>query len=350
MATADVGAASERLLEDAADPVVLTDAQRRVLWMNRAARAWFGEVRPGSLFCADVLGCQGRDQKSLRVAPSCFGLSCLSLRSPVTSANMVVRGKDGMRVPVSATYSYTEALASSGGLLITLHDLRPHLAWTERRVAQAKEESVVRERARLAQDLHDGVAQTLASVKLTGALVKRRAEAGDVKGAGETAVRLTAMADAAWQELRRMLGAFRPQSGGLLKDAVTEVLEPYMGAAKPEIVVENLAGDLRLDPERQHQVVNIVREAVSNAVRHSGAERVYVSLGRNAFGLTLEVRDDGCGIGHAASSSGEHFGLMFMEERAVSINGKVHVVPLEPAGTVVRLFVPLDQPGTARQD
>jgi signal transduction histidine kinase len=86
-------------------------------------------------------------------------------------------------------------------------------------------------------------------------------------------------------------------------------------------------------------VVHIAREALSNVARHAGARRcglhVFASDGR----VTLEVTDDGVGLGNPVSGSGQ--GLSNIRARAASLGGQIQIKGLAGSGTTVRLVVPV---------
>jgi signal transduction histidine kinase len=85
----------------------------------------------------------------------------------------------------------------------------------------------------------------------------------------------------------------------------------------------------------------VLQEAVSNAVKHSGAERCKVKLHASNGTLTLEVADDGRGFETVAALKGHGLGLMSMQERLKLVNGEVAIRSKAGVGTTIRATVPL---------
>ena len=88
-------------------------------------------------------------------------------------------------------------------------------------------------------------------------------------------------------------------------------------------------------------MLRIAQEALGNAVRHSGADRIEVRLRGEEEQLVLSVTDDGCGFDPAGPEvRGQRLGLTSMEERATELGGTLRVDSTLGAGTTVRLEVP----------
>ncbi len=99
--------------------------------------------------------------------------------------------------------------------------------------------------------------------------------------------------------------------------------------------------DAYLEPNAREHVARITREAIANAARHGGADHVSVSLRPTTEGVSLRVRDDGCGIPYTADgTSPEGFGLRSMRERAAAIGGYLTVQPRESGGTDLEVVLP----------
>src|SRR5262249_25850522 len=95
----------------------------------------------------------------------------------------------------------------------------------------------------------------------------------------------------------------------------------------------------RLAPAPATQVLRIAQEALGNALRHSCAQHIKVTLERVDCTLVLSVIDDGVGFDPSAVR-GKRLGLTSMSERAEELGGTLHVESVLGAGTVVRLEVP----------
>jgi signal transduction histidine kinase len=99
--------------------------------------------------------------------------------------------------------------------------------------------------------------------------------------------------------------------------------------------------DERLLPQVETALFRIAQEALTNAIRHAHATSVQVRLRRTSASVTLEVRDDGVGLGAAPSADGEHLGMFGMRERARLLGGTFVATPVSPRGTLVQASVPL---------
>lgn len=187
------------------------------------------------------------------------------------------------------------------------------------------EAAMLAERRRIARDLHDGPAQELAYL---------RRNIDSLNGAvdAETKARLRCSAERAELDIRLAIDAIAaprsPSVNMALAHAAGEI------AARNHVKLElDVAPDIRLPPRRADALIRIACEAVSNAARHSGAERVSLSLHRQNGGVRLRVSDDGSGFDPAARADG--FGLAAMRDRASSVGGDLRISSVPGCGTEV---------------
>ncbi|HEU0237327.1 MAG TPA: sensor histidine kinase [Candidatus Limnocylindrales bacterium] len=197
------------------------------------------------------------------------------------------------------------------GLTVALIDSR------ERLVAASEEE-----RRRIRRDLHDGLGPTLAAI---GMRAETAAALGptDPLAAERELAKLRAEVGGALAEIRRLVDALRPPAldelglvGAIRQQA--ERLGPT-----PRVTVEATAEHGSLPAAVEVAAYRIAVEAVTNAVRHSGAQACVVRIGgRPGAELTVDVADDGRGIEPEAQPG---IGLTSMRERAAEVGGIVHV-------------------------
>ncbi len=188
------------------------------------------------------------------------------------------------------------------------------------------------ERARIARDLHDEVNQSL-----TGLLLRLEAlrEAAPPELESELAD-TKALANQAMTELLSLARQLRPTAlDDLGLAAAVAGLVDHVGNSGIEAALHQ-EGDLsELEADVQLVVYRVAQEALSNAVRHSGAQGVAVSLRRAGEGAELEVSDDGRGFAFEESENG--LGIAGMRERALLIGGELMIESRPGQGTTIRL-------------
>jgi signal transduction histidine kinase len=191
---------------------------------------------------------------------------------------------------------------------------------------------VLRERRRMARDLHDGVAQELAfiSSQMHWLANERKHE--------PTTTQLMESVQRALDESRGAISALsRP-----LDEPFSVVL-----AQTAEEVTRRMGAVLELDLDKRVEVPTewedalprIVREAVANAIRHGGARTVSLQLS-NSDGVCVRVSDDGQGFDVTEPQPDGSFGLTSMRERAEALGGEFRVSSTPGEGTSVEIALP----------
>jgi signal transduction histidine kinase len=189
-------------------------------------------------------------------------------------------------------------------------------------------------RRRLAGDLHDGVAQSLAHLRME--LELRSLAAGDE---GEELARLAHLARHTLQELRATISDLRRPLDGDIDVQLRRHIDRLTSAATPPIDFASY-GRAAVDPARSEQVLRIAQEALSNALRHARPERITVTLERDTAALELTVEDDGVGLRGPSPTAGGGVGMRSMRERATLLGGTLDVRERRGGGTVVHLRCP----------
>jgi two-component system sensor histidine kinase UhpB len=224
-----------------------------------------------------------------------------------------------------------------------------------RRAGSAALQAQERERARLARDLHDEVNQSL-----TGLLL--RLEAAREQAPPELQPELEATKGVANQAMRELLSLARQlrptalDDLGLVAAIAGQVEQVSEAGVAAELRAEGDFSDLADDV--QLVIYRVAQEALSNAARHSDAERIYVTLrrtpagdgasarpddasggkGQRLEGVELKVVDDGRGFAFDQSERG--LGIAGMRERALLVGGELTIESRPGQGTTVRLSVP----------
>ena len=215
---------------------------------------------------------------------------------------------------------------------------------------ESKVLSIVRERAAIAYELHDSLAQTLASLRLQADMLSDSLAGAASGRAPPELARIQATLESANIELRELIAGFRaPVDGRDLRTALEEMTARYsaQSAMTVHLQVDGELPELPAGP--QLQVVRIVGEALANACAHSGGNLARVLVRSDPASMRVLVEDDGEGFTMSAcdAAPGEHIGLSVMHERARWLGGTL-VIESEPGeGTRVRLAFPRTAAGSA---
>ncbi len=203
--------------------------------------------------------------------------------------------------------------------------------------------SVTEERGRLARELHDAVAQKLFSIRAKARAASVLAARDPARAAAEMDS-VAALSGEAHAELRAVISGLAPPDLG--ECGLAESLRRYAALAGRAhgVTVRFTAEDIpALGPARDAAAYRIAQEALHNALRHSGAAGIEISLHRTVRRVILEVTDDGRGFSPDAPASG--LGLTSMRERAAAIGAALSISSTPGSGTKVTLAIP-PEPGS----
>jgi two-component system sensor histidine kinase UhpB len=197
------------------------------------------------------------------------------------------------------------------------------------------------ERLRVARELHDEIGQTLTAVTIQA----ESAADGDPALAPAALRRVADAVRDSLDEVRRIARELRPEALddlGLVNALIA--LCNRIGAQDGPVVRRELQGKLpTLSPDVELVIYRIAQESLTNALRHSGARSVTVSLVADAETVTLRVVDDGKGMpAHLPPGTA---GISGMRERALLVGGRLSIESRPNQGTEVELSVPVDQDG-----
>jgi signal transduction histidine kinase/ligand-binding sensor domain-containing protein len=237
------------------------------------------------------------------------------------------------------------ALAAYGGYRLRLGEIQRRNLALERKVSELSREveaaAVTAERSRMARDLHDSVSQSLYSLVLLAEAGQRTLETSqdpenDLSSAQSTLSRLGEIAQQALQEMRLMVYQLRQPD--LAETGLAGALEQRLEAVerraslRARLMVE---GDLSLPTDMEQELYFLAQEALNNALKHSAANSILVSLAHTSAGFTLKIHDDGRGFDPARLPKGG-FGLESMRQRAEKLGGKLEIVSSPEQGTTIQ--------------
>lgn len=189
-----------------------------------------------------------------------------------------------------------------------------------------------KERQRIAKDLHDGIAQQLAGLKLG---FQSAIEAGP------EADRLLKILDDSTQEVREISHRMMPRTlsrVGLI-EAISEMLKNSIGHSSLTYTFEHHGIEGRLPEQVEIVIYRITQELINNVIKHSSAQECSVQLIVMNKTAILIVEDDGRGMEDGTPSSG--IGLMNIESRLETLNGNVHFDTSPSGGTLATIRIPL---------
>lgn len=236
-------------------------------------------------------------------------------------------------------------------------------------------ESIYEERQRIARELHDNLQQGLtgSAIRLESScrlldvhcsnLFAELRKMADAEAAGMTPVRADHLRERfelefgrdreEFKVVQKMLSYCDSESrnsimdlrGGLLEqmdlpEAVREALEPLVAECGAALTVEVTGPRRRLQQIAERNLLMVVREAASNAVRHGHPAVLRVELNYGKTSLALCIEDDGGGFDLAVQGQTRHFGLCGMRERINRLNGKIEFESHRGEGTRIRVLLP----------
>lgn len=199
------------------------------------------------------------------------------------------------------------------------------------------------ERANIAREIHDELGQTLTSLRIDVATLRKQAPELP-EPANETMQRMDEQLNGTMQTIRRIITELRP---GVLDDlglfpAIEWQVRDFEKRAGLSCEVNIDVDDPPWPREKATALFRIVQESLTNVARHARASHVSVRLVSGDESLVLRVSDDGRGFDSAGVESRLSFGLMGMRERAAQFGGHVRVESSEGRGTTVVVSMPYD--------
>lgn len=200
-------------------------------------------------------------------------------------------------------------------------------------------------RKKVAQEIHDGIAQELTGVVLTleacqGALAR------DPAALAPTLAKAAREARATLADLRQYMSALRAKEGGNidLPSTVARLVDDVRRQTGLRVEMEELGAERELEPPLERAVMRIVGESLRNVAQHAHATAAKLRLSYGTQDITIVIEDDGVGFDAestiAVATENGHFGLAGMRERAESIGGTFTVLSQPGRGSVLTATLP----------
>jgi two-component system nitrate/nitrite sensor histidine kinase NarX len=236
----------------------------------------------------------------------------------------------------SATFSnrqkrIIESVASQTALLVENHRLYREV---EYRAGLA-------ERARLAREIHDGLAQTLGYLKLRTSQLARWVEKGNSRQVAEAIDELRRLLDEAYVDAREAIDGLRVDlREGRFDKWLADIYQEFEELSDIRV---NVSSPPRMDLplEVQSQLLRIIQEALGNIRKHAGAAQVWVDWDTDDHWIVLKIRDDGRGFNPREVAVISQHGLRIMRERAELLGADFQVMSRLGEGTEVMVGLPL---------
>ena len=337
-----------RLIDILPDAVCLIHAKGDILTANSQAVVMLGYAHVKDLLHKSLYDLTPPEDHERIKADIVVALRAGSIRN----AEYTMLKKNGLsfRVELSATVSLG-INGQSAGLLSVVRDITQHkraeaeLRALPQRIIKAQEA----ERSRIARELHDGINQLIASVKMR--LRKVETSLPDLKPAArEILIRCDRLLVKVLEENRRIAHNLRPtdlDNLGLAA-ACSSFCSDVQLRTNLQVQCRFSSLGTRLPPVTELHLFRIVQEAVNNIEKHAHAKAIKLQLRFEREAAVLKIQDDGCGFDSNPSKVGHKkwhgLGLTNMRERALSLGGNYEVKSVPNKGTTIIVRVPMRNP------
>jgi two-component system nitrate/nitrite sensor histidine kinase NarX len=279
--------------------------------------------------------CHGTDTPRASITPQGDQLLTLPLSDAERQYGVMILDIPHGSPPEAWQIQLLEALSRHIGVAIG----------AERRIEQGRRLALLEERAVIARELHDSLAQSLAYMKIQVSRLQTALRRPDKQDdAAHILQELRAGLNGAYRQLRELLTTFRLRmEGGDLASALAQTVQEFAERGGVDIALEIDRATCTLTPNEEIHVLHVVREALSNVITHARARHARVCLGCRSDGrVEAVVEDDGVGIRKGADL--HHYGMTIMEERARTLHGELRYESRPGGGTrVVLAFLPASQ-------
>lgn len=319
--------------------IVVVDHDQRIARFNHGAETMFGYS------AADVLGrpldmlLPERFIAAHRTLIRGFEASPDLARSMSERREVWARRSDGSEFPADAGIAKLEH-DGQRMFAVFLNDLTESRRLQDEARRQSEEVAIVRERSRLARDLHDAVSQTIFSASLIADVLPRLWARDPQSGFGRLE-ELKTLNRSALSEMRMLLLELRPSA--LVDTSLAELLKHQALAASGRsgiafgLEIDPRLKNTKLEPERQIALYRIAQEAINNVIKHSGAKRAEVALRstcdmQHGSCVELTISDDGRGMSRQLDAR-DHHGLHIIRERAQEIGADLRIDSTAGGGT-----------------
>jgi PAS domain S-box-containing protein len=343
-----------RVYRDAADPILIEDLSGNILDINREAERAYGWSKTELV---------GKSVKSL-LLPERYQFAW-KLRERCLNGQEV-RNWEGVRVdrygrsfPVLVTVfplldenGGVESLATITKDISLLKNMESELRESRRRVQDLSRKSIEAlevDRKTVSRELHDSIGGNLSAIKFAlEAAAQMIAPTPDA--AAESLKKTIAHLAATIKECKRLSVSLRPSvldDMGLISTIDWHARQVGQQYSRIRILQQIDVKEHDIPESFKIVIYRVIQEALSNATRHSQADKVYIRLKRSGHYLETEIEDNGRGFERKQVSGPEDhlsgWGLKSMQERVEIIGGSFSIQSLSGLGTHIRILLPMDE-------
>lgn len=331
-----IAAARKAVLKQMNEGLLVIDLERRILDVNQMAAAILG-ISENSL----------RGKPLTEVMPISTGL-LTHLENQETGPTDIMLEKDN-----SARHYNLNLTKLRGrhdeviGQLLLLHDVTGQKKAQAQIIEQQRVVATLRERERLARELHDGIGQILGYVSMQVQTALKWVRDGNKEKAESIMGRIVDVSKDAHADVRESILSLRAGSdqNWSLIPTLNKYIDRFQAncGIRTELSISDGIGENTFDSAVEVQVLRVIQEAMTNCRKHSGAHYLKIAVELDGSKASITINDDGNGFDAGQFEHGDsgHFGLVFMRERMEQIGGSLKIDSIPGSGTILKLDVPI---------
>ncbi|MEJ2758420.1 MAG: histidine kinase [Anaerolineales bacterium] len=199
----------------------------------------------------------------------------------------------------------------------------------------------VEERKRIGRVLHDTLVQDLSYLQLKIDLLRDQESLVGIYEVQKDLERMQLVAHNAYSQVRGTMDSLVSDIPKNLSQGIFSMAKSILEPANIQLDFENIGKEIKLTPETKDKILKIIREGCVNAQKHSGSPLVNIRLIWGESLLRIEIEDHGKGISSDHPIKDQHYGMIFMQERADAIQADLKMVSEPGSGTKIYLDVPI---------
>lgn len=204
------------------------------------------------------------------------------------------------------------------------------------------------ERKRIAREIHDGPAQSLANLVLRTEIAERMLNKQEFQMVKHELVDLKGQVRSGLEEIRKIIFNLRPMALddlGLVP-TLRKYVQDFEEKTRIHSTFETIGKEIRLPSAMEAGIYRLVQEAFTNVMKHAHASHVSLKLQYQAQMVKISIQDNGAGFNpkfvEARSKNSSHFGLIGMKERVELLEGRMDIESNIGSGTLITIHIPIN--------